>query len=73
MTKKYEFTVLIEKDEDGWLVGKVPDLQGCATQAKTMNELMKRVREAILACLESEKQEPQHLELIGVQKLEINA
>mgnify|MGYP001579416477 FL=1 len=41
--KTYKFPVLIEKDEDGLLIAKVPDLPGCHTQAKTMPELIKRV------------------------------
>jgi predicted RNase H-like HicB family nuclease len=45
--------VIIEKDQDGFLVAKVPDLPGCATQAKTKQELIKRVKEAIQAYLEA--------------------
>ena len=48
MKKKY--SVVIERDEDGYLVADVPELEGCHTQAKTMPELMKRVREAIELC-----------------------
>jgi len=41
---------LIEQDEDGWFVAKVPDLQGCATQGKTVEEALKRIKEAIQVC-----------------------
>ena len=51
---KRVFTVLIERDEDGWLVADVPQLQGCHTQAKSMDELVKRTREVIELCLEEE-------------------
>ncbi len=51
--KVYNFTVLIEKDEDGWFVAKVPDLQGCATQGKTVEEALERVKEAIQVCADS--------------------
>jgi predicted RNase H-like HicB family nuclease len=47
-----EFTVIIEKDEDGYYVGSVPELKGCHTQAKSLDELMERIKEAILLCLE---------------------
>jgi predicted RNase H-like HicB family nuclease len=50
---KTKFTVLIEKDEDGMLFAKAPDLPGCHTQAKTMPELLKRIREAIELCVEA--------------------
>ena len=49
--KPRDFHVVIEPDEDGWLVASVPQLPGCHTQAKTYDTLMKRVREAIEACL----------------------
>ena len=47
-----EFTVIIERDEDGWLVGSVPALRGCHTQASSMEELLENVKDAILLCLE---------------------
>jgi predicted RNase H-like HicB family nuclease len=49
------FRVIIEKDEDGILVARVPDLPGCATEGKTRAELMKNLKEAIQAYLESPK------------------
>ncbi|MCH8108992.1 MAG: type II toxin-antitoxin system HicB family antitoxin [Chloroflexi bacterium] len=49
-----EFTVVIERDEDGYLVGSVPSLRGCHTQARTMDELLERMKEAIQLCLEVE-------------------
>jgi predicted RNase H-like HicB family nuclease len=51
-----KYCVIIEKDEDGVLVAKVPDLPGCATEGKTRKELMINVREAIQAYLEALKQ-----------------
>ena len=60
MARKY--TVIAEKDEDGWLVSEVVGLPGCHTQAKTEKELMKRVKEAIELYLETidiiKKQKP---------------
>ena len=49
-----EFTVVIERDEDGWLVGSVPALRGCHTQASNMEDLLVNIKEAILLCLEVE-------------------
>ena len=49
---KREFSVVIEKDEDGYYVGSVPELRGCHTQAKSLDKLMGRIKEAILLCLE---------------------
>ncbi len=47
-----EFNVVIERDEDGYFVASVPELRGCHTQAKSLDVLMKRVKEAIQLCLE---------------------
>jgi predicted RNase H-like HicB family nuclease len=69
MAKKY--TVIIEKDEDGWLVSDVVELPGCHTQAKTIDELMARTREAIEAYLEGEHLEEFSTEFVGVQQIEV--
>jgi len=50
--KKYSFTVLIEKDEDGGYIATVPELKGCHTQGDTIAEIMTNVDEAIRLCLE---------------------
>jgi predicted RNase H-like HicB family nuclease len=50
--KKYTFTVLIEKDEDGGFIGHVPELRGCHSQGDSMVELMANIDEAIKLCLE---------------------
>ncbi len=54
-----QFNVVIERDEDGYCVATVPELRGCHTQAKSLDVLMKRVREAILLCLEAQGGETQ--------------
>ena len=52
---KREFNVIIERDEAGYYVGKVPELRGCHTQAKSLDTLMKRIREAIILVLDLKK------------------
>ena len=71
MRSQRKFTVVIERDEDGYYVGTVPSLPGCHTQAKTLDTLMKRVREAVELCLESENGARRSLELVGVQQISI--
>lgn len=44
---KQKFNIIIEKGEDGYLLSEVVGLPGCHTQAKTMEELMKRTKESI--------------------------
>jgi len=67
------FTVLIEQDEDGVYVAKVPDIPGCYTQGKTVEQVMGRIREAMQVCLEIEREEILPLKFIGIQQLEVKA
>ncbi len=66
-----EFSVVIERDADGYFVASVPALKGCHTQAKSLDQLMKRIREAIELCLEVE--EPVSTEFIGVQRVSVTS
>jgi len=66
---KREFNVIIERDSDGYYVASVAELHGCHTQAKSMDKLMERIREAIELCLEVQSQEYEPLEFIGVQRV----
>jgi predicted RNase H-like HicB family nuclease len=67
-----EFNVVVERDEDGWLVGSVPELHGCHTQAKTMESLMDRIREAIAVCLEAEGNKPRS-EFVALARVTVDA
>jgi predicted RNase H-like HicB family nuclease len=51
-TTTRQFDVVVEKDSDGFFVASVPDLSGCHKQARSLDELMERIREAIELCLE---------------------
>ncbi len=42
-----EFTVIIEQGEDGCLISEVVELPGCHTQAKTLDQLVRRTQELI--------------------------
>ncbi len=65
------YTVVIEKDEDGYFIGSAPTLPGCHTQARSIDQLMERMAEAIAVYLDAEADEPDTLELIGVQRLAV--
>ena len=64
-----EYTVVIEKDEDGFFVGSIPGLPGCHTQ------LIERMEEAIALWHEVEGGEgedgPSPLELVGIQRITV--
>lgn len=44
-------------------------LHGCHTQATSLDELIKRIREAIELCLEVEEDTVDPLEFVGVQRI----
>ena len=65
-----EYTVVIEKDEDGYYVGSVPTLQGCHTQSTSIDQLLERMQEALTLWLEVAGEDaPRPLELVGVQRI----
>jgi len=66
-----EFDVIIEQDAEGWLVASVPALPGCHTQARSQDELLERIREAIRACLEEQGEPPAQLAFIGIQRVRV--
>ena len=68
-----EFQVVIERDADGFYVASVPELRGCHTQAKSLDTLMKRVREAIDLCLEVAHERPTANEFVGVQRIKVTS
>lgn len=70
---KREFNMIIERDSEGYYVGSVPSLQGCHTQAKSLDELMERIREAIELCLEVQGESAESLDFVGVQKVSVGS
>lgn len=51
---KREFSVVIERDSEGFYVASVPELPGCHTQTRSLDKLLNRIKEAIELCLEVE-------------------
>ena len=68
MTK---YNVLIEQDNEGWFVSEVVELPGCHTQARTLDELISRTKEAIKAYLEDEAEIGLETKFIGIQQIEV--
>ena len=66
-----EFLVIIEKGEDGYYIGTVPELKDCHTQGRNLDELMENIKEAITLCLEIEDEEHENLEFVGIQKVAV--
>lgn len=66
-----QFDVIIERDRAGYYLASVPALRGCHTQAKSLDALLERVREAIELCLEVEGERPEDLDFVGVQRVTV--
>jgi len=65
-TQEKTYTAIIEQDEDGMYIAKIPDIPGCHTQGKTVAEATERIREAILSCTHDEDITP--LKFVGIQQ-----
>lgn len=70
-SSKREFSVIVERDEDGYYVASVPELKGCHTQARSLDKLMERIREAISLCLEAKRASSTTTEFVGVQRVTV--
>ena len=66
-----EFDVVVERDSDGFYVASVPALVGCHTQARSLDELMIRIKEAIELCLEVQDEQADQLDFVGVQRVTV--
>jgi len=74
MTREYH--VIVERDREGWYVSSVPDLPGCHTQARSLDELIERTREAIALCLEVATEDANDEgpnEFVGVQRVTVDS
>ena len=70
---RHQFDVVVERDQDGLYVGSVPALHGCYSQAKSLDELMLRIREAIELCLEVQGADGEDLDFVGIQRVIVEA
>ena len=71
MNNEYHFVT--ERDADGLYVASVPQLPGCHTQARTLEELAERIQEAIELWLEAEGQPQEPLDFVGIQKIRVGS
>ena len=66
-----EFNVVVERDAEGFYVASVPTLHGCHTQARSLDELMERNKEAITLCLDVQGETGDSLDFVGVQRVRL--
>lgn len=65
------FDVIIERDSEGYYVGSVPALPGCHTQARSLDELAERIKEAIALYLEDGGATTEPLDFVGIQRVTV--
>ena len=66
-----EFDVVVVRDHEGYYVASVPELRGCHSQARSLDELMERVREAIELCLEVQGEPADPSDFVGIQRVSV--
>lgn len=74
MNIKYLFTIIIEKDADGYYA-YCPQLQGCYSQGETYEEALKNIKDAIQLHIEDRKEQKEswkEAESINVTSLELS-
>lgn len=70
----HKITAYIEKDpETGLYVAVVPGIPGAHTQAETLDELQKNLKEVVELCLEEMDPEAKNQlpEFVGIQQVEV--
>lgn len=70
----YQFTIVIEQDENGVYIALCPVLQGCYSQGNTRAEALENLKDAIRLHIEARQSlgEPIPVE-VGVERIEIHA
>jgi predicted RNase H-like HicB family nuclease len=70
---KYQFTVVVERDEDGVYIASCPALQGCYSQGDSYEEAVGNLKDAIKLHIEARRSlgEPIPVE-VAVDRVEVN-
>ena len=62
----------MKKIREGYFVASAPALKGCYTQAKSVDELMDRIKEAIELSLEVQTEIVEIPYFVGIQKVSVD-
>ena len=68
-----DFHVVVERDSEGYYVASVPALPGCHNQVRSLDELSKRIKEAITLCMEQQDPAEEPLDFGGIQRLTVTS
>ena len=68
-----QFDVGMESDEEGYYVASVPQIPACHTQARSLDEVTRRIRGAIELCLGVEGALEPTLVFVGIARVTVAA
>jgi predicted RNase H-like HicB family nuclease len=68
-SRRREFNVVVERHAEGYYVASVPALPGCHTQARSIDELMAHITEAIELYLEVLGEPVDSFDFVGVTRV----
>ena len=66
-----KFVVVLEPDEDGYIVAECPSLPGCLSQGKTREEALANIKEAITGYLASLRKHGEPLPVTEITEIEV--
>ena len=67
------FAVVLEKDEQGYIVVSCPNLPGCHSQGRTKKEAIANITEAIQGYIESLRKHGEPIPKMDVEEVEVTA
>ncbi len=66
-----KFTIVLERDEDGFFVASCPALPGCHSQGKTREEAIANIEEAIRGYIASKRKHGEPLPETEIEEVEV--
>ena len=66
-----KFAIILEKDEDGFIVASCPALQGCHSQGKTKAEALANIQEAIRGYIASMRKHGEKIPVTETEEVEV--
>ena len=67
------FAIVLEKDEEGYIVASCPNFPGCHSQGKTREEAVANIIEAIQGYIESFRKHGELIPKMDVEEVEVTA
>jgi len=70
---KYQYTVVVERDEDGIYIASCPALQGCHSQGSSYEEVVENLKDAIKLHIEARQSSGESIPIeVAIDRVEVN-